>query len=454
MGAVHLDRENHRVRIVGRGAKGAILNLLDCLLEHNLRAQCVPVRDYGLLLRAVVPAVQLHTPTALLQHPPVLVHRRLSVELIAGQIRVVAGADEVMAHRLRHVILDRRSDPQHLAHGVKGRVCVLVKHRGEVHDSHLRRKRILRQPPNLLQGVLPRHLRLPPLQLLLVEPRTQLLRIHTRGVRVAGDRLLQFIYDGHDLGPKGEEVLHALVELLLVHHPILVPIILPNHVRHSGVAHRDVHSPHDQDRLPVRKVPSSILVGPVPLLLEVGPHLARCWRIFEPMHKQVQRLHPHFPRLHGRRDQVERALVRNDRERALRLSHVLAAKRLEIRRLLSLSHVDDVVDEDAWLLAEDLVGGASALPVDHIVRGREVHLCVRLLAVSRNLFEGIPLAHALLAQGLVLEEGLGEVQELRVVLQVKRVDIVPLPVQLGLLGCGEPRHRPEPGQRRRIPLRA
>ncbi len=50
-----------------------------------------------------VPAVQLHAAAAALQHLGVLLCGRDAPELVAGEVRVVAGIDPIVAERLRHI---------------------------------------------------------------------------------------------------------------------------------------------------------------------------------------------------------------------------------------------------------------------------------------------------------------------------------------------------------------
>jgi hypothetical protein len=88
---------------------------LDHVHEEDLGAQRVAVSDDGLVAvvadrhaALAVPAVQLHAAAAALQHLGVLLCGRDASELVAREVRVVAGIDPVMAEGLRHVSRELR----------------------------------------------------------------------------------------------------------------------------------------------------------------------------------------------------------------------------------------------------------------------------------------------------------------------------------------------------------
>eukprot|EP00754_Rhynchopus_humris_P014807 Rhum_TRINITY_DN14409_c6_g1::Rhum_TRINITY_DN14409_c6_g1_i1::g.88326::m.88326 len=79
--------------------------------EGDLRGACVPVVDNRVTLRAV-PAVELHAAAPLQQRRLVHVGRGVAGQLVAREIRVVAGGDEVVGQRTRHVLHDVDRPPR------------------------------------------------------------------------------------------------------------------------------------------------------------------------------------------------------------------------------------------------------------------------------------------------------------------------------------------------------
>ena len=83
-GAVHLDGQDHRERVVGRRRERRIIDRLDDVAEKYFRAERMPVSDHRLVagvavrnVLASVPAVELDASAPFLQHKGILLRGRV-----------------------------------------------------------------------------------------------------------------------------------------------------------------------------------------------------------------------------------------------------------------------------------------------------------------------------------------------------------------------------------------
>ena len=96
-----LNGQNHGV---GRVDEGTLLDGNEDLPEADLAGEGVAVVDDGTPVVSI-PAVQLHTATAGEEDLPVELHRALALQLVAGEVGVVAGGDVVVGQGAPHVRL-------------------------------------------------------------------------------------------------------------------------------------------------------------------------------------------------------------------------------------------------------------------------------------------------------------------------------------------------------------
>ena len=107
----HLELLDERASILdgqderkGRRVEGALVDHFDHGAEADLAGERAAVVDNGRAVVAV-PHVELHAATALAQRRPVDLGRRLALELMAGQIRVVRRAYVVERDRVVHAVI-------------------------------------------------------------------------------------------------------------------------------------------------------------------------------------------------------------------------------------------------------------------------------------------------------------------------------------------------------------